>query len=221
MESQGGEDYSSYSFTTSALDWGEWLASRPVRALAPGTGPPVPIVQEVGWAPEPVSTQRLEENLLPLPEIEPWSPRHPVRSQTLFVCDMLSYILMRLIYHVLCQIYCISLLNAYQIPLFAHVLSQNNLSNLYSSVVIQSLKGPPASNTGDFFNLFRHAVILLLTWDQPITKTSTYTGQHNTERRGQTSMPWARFEHTGSASKRPGPTPQTAQPLGPTEINWK
>jgi hypothetical protein len=35
--------YSSYSFSTSALDGGEWSASRPVRALHPGKGPPVPI----------------------------------------------------------------------------------------------------------------------------------------------------------------------------------
>jgi hypothetical protein len=32
---------------------GEWSASRPCRALPPGKGPPVPIVQEAGWAPEP------------------------------------------------------------------------------------------------------------------------------------------------------------------------
>jgi hypothetical protein len=30
-------------------------------ALCTGEGPPVPIVQEAGWAPEPVWTQRLEE----------------------------------------------------------------------------------------------------------------------------------------------------------------
>jgi hypothetical protein len=53
--------YSSYSFTTTALDGGEWSASRPGRALPLGKGPPVPIVQEAGWAPEPVWTQRLEE----------------------------------------------------------------------------------------------------------------------------------------------------------------
>jgi hypothetical protein len=35
--------------------------SRPGRALPPGKGPPVPIGQEAGWAPEPVWTQRLEE----------------------------------------------------------------------------------------------------------------------------------------------------------------
>jgi hypothetical protein len=52
---------SSYSFSTSVLDGGEWSASRPGHALAPGKGPPVPNVQEAGWAPEPVWTQRLEE----------------------------------------------------------------------------------------------------------------------------------------------------------------
>jgi hypothetical protein len=52
---------SSCSFWTSALDGGEWSASSPGRALPPEEGPPVPIVQEVRWAPEPVWTQRLEE----------------------------------------------------------------------------------------------------------------------------------------------------------------
>jgi hypothetical protein len=36
----GEKRYSSYSFTTSALDGIEWPASRPGRALAPGKGPP-------------------------------------------------------------------------------------------------------------------------------------------------------------------------------------
>jgi hypothetical protein len=53
--------YSSYSFSTAALDEGEWSTSRPGRALAPVKGPTVPIVQETGWAPEPVWTQKLEE----------------------------------------------------------------------------------------------------------------------------------------------------------------
>jgi hypothetical protein len=53
--------YSSYSFLTSALDGGKRSASRPGRALPPGKGPPLPIVQEAGWATEPVWTQRLEE----------------------------------------------------------------------------------------------------------------------------------------------------------------
>jgi hypothetical protein len=49
--------YSSYSFLTSALEGGEWSASRPGRALPRGKEPPVPTVQEAGWAPEPVWTQ--------------------------------------------------------------------------------------------------------------------------------------------------------------------
>jgi hypothetical protein len=57
----GERRYSSYSFSISALDGGEWSASPPGRALPPGKGPPVPIVQEAGWAPEPVWTQILEE----------------------------------------------------------------------------------------------------------------------------------------------------------------
>jgi hypothetical protein len=57
----GGKRYSSYSFSTSALEGGEWSASRPSRALAPVKGPPVHIIQEAGWAPEPDWTQRLQK----------------------------------------------------------------------------------------------------------------------------------------------------------------
>jgi hypothetical protein len=60
-EAQGERKYSSYSFSNSALDGGEWSASRPGRSLPRGKDPPVPIVQEAGWAPEPVWTQTLEE----------------------------------------------------------------------------------------------------------------------------------------------------------------
>jgi hypothetical protein len=75
---------SSYSFSTSALDQGEWSVSRPGRALSPGKVPPLPIVQEAGWAPEPVWTQRLEEKiLLSLPGTETLLPGRPVCSQTL------------------------------------------------------------------------------------------------------------------------------------------
>jgi hypothetical protein len=42
------------SFWTSALDGGEWPASRLCR-LTPGIRRPVPIVWEAEWAPEPVS----------------------------------------------------------------------------------------------------------------------------------------------------------------------
>jgi hypothetical protein len=63
MEAQG-EMYSSYSFSTSVLLGGKWLASSSGRDLPPGKGPPVPIVQEAGWAPEPVWEHRLEEKSL-------------------------------------------------------------------------------------------------------------------------------------------------------------
>jgi hypothetical protein len=53
----GERRYSSYSFSTSELDGIEWSASRQGRALPSGKGPPVPIGQEAGWAPEPVWTQ--------------------------------------------------------------------------------------------------------------------------------------------------------------------
>jgi hypothetical protein len=56
--------HSSCSFSTSALDGGEWSASRPGRALVPEKGTSVSIVQEAGWAPEPVWTHGLQENLL-------------------------------------------------------------------------------------------------------------------------------------------------------------
>jgi hypothetical protein len=75
-----GRSYSSYSFTTSTLDGGEWSASLTDRALPPLKGHPVPTVQEAGWAPEPVWIKRL----LPLPVIEPLSPCRPAGSQTLY-----------------------------------------------------------------------------------------------------------------------------------------
>jgi hypothetical protein len=61
MKKQGERRYSSYSFTTSALDEGEWPASCPGQALAPGKGTPVPIGQKAGWAREPAWTQSLKE----------------------------------------------------------------------------------------------------------------------------------------------------------------
>jgi hypothetical protein len=36
----------------------------PAALLSAGKGPPVPIVQEAGWAPEPVWTQRIEKKIL-------------------------------------------------------------------------------------------------------------------------------------------------------------
>jgi hypothetical protein len=57
---RGERRFSSYIFSTSALDGGEWSVSHAGRALSTGKGPPVPIIQEAGWVPEPIWTQRLE-----------------------------------------------------------------------------------------------------------------------------------------------------------------
>jgi hypothetical protein len=61
MEVQGQKRCNFYSFTTSAVYGGELSASSPGRALAAYKRPSVPIVQEVGWAPLSVWTQRLEK----------------------------------------------------------------------------------------------------------------------------------------------------------------
>jgi hypothetical protein len=58
---QGEEEVQLLIILDVVTRWGEWSASRPVRDLPPGKGPPAPIVQETGWATEPVWTQRLEE----------------------------------------------------------------------------------------------------------------------------------------------------------------
>jgi hypothetical protein len=50
-----------YLFLTLALEGGERSATCTGRALPVRKEPPVPMVQETGWAPEPISMQRLEE----------------------------------------------------------------------------------------------------------------------------------------------------------------
>jgi hypothetical protein len=85
MKALGGRGYSSYSFFTSALDGGEWSASRSGRALAPGKGPPVPILyRRLGGPHTSLDTETRGKILSLLPEIEPRSPGRPARSQTLY-----------------------------------------------------------------------------------------------------------------------------------------
>jgi hypothetical protein len=74
--------YGSHSFLTSALEGGEWSALRPGRALPPDKEPPVPTVQEAGWAPEPVWTQGLQAKFFN--PVQDRNPSLSVRSQTLF-----------------------------------------------------------------------------------------------------------------------------------------
>jgi hypothetical protein len=47
MEAKGERMYSAYSFTTSALDRGEWLASRPGRVLPRGKDPRYPLYRRL------------------------------------------------------------------------------------------------------------------------------------------------------------------------------
>jgi hypothetical protein len=62
---------------------GKWSASRPGRVLVQEKRSSIPIVQEAGWAPEPVWTQRLEKKSFHLCRRSHPSPGRPIRSQTL------------------------------------------------------------------------------------------------------------------------------------------
>jgi hypothetical protein len=86
-------------------------------------------------------------------------------------------------------------------------------NNYYTFSPLERLHG---ASHGRFLIIFtsRYLVGLLWTSDKPVTKASTYTGEHNTERRGKTSMSQAGFKPTISASKRSRLSPQTARPLG-------
>jgi hypothetical protein len=66
-----------YSFLTSAIGVGEWLAPGRGRALALGKGLPVPI----GWASELGWTRSARGKIVCLPES---NPGRPVLSQTLY-----------------------------------------------------------------------------------------------------------------------------------------
>jgi hypothetical protein len=81
----GERRYSSYPFTTTALDWGEWSASRIGRAFIPGERTPG-THWTGGWVgPRAgLDTEDRGKILSPLPGIEPRSPGRPARSQTLY-----------------------------------------------------------------------------------------------------------------------------------------
>jgi hypothetical protein len=81
----GERRYSSYSFSTPALDGGEWSTSRPGRALAPEERTPGThctggwVVPRAG-----LDTEARRKILTPLPGIELQLPGSPARSQTLY-----------------------------------------------------------------------------------------------------------------------------------------
>jgi hypothetical protein len=84
MEAKGERRYRSYSFTTWALDEGEWSASSPGRALAPGKDARYPFDRRLGGPQSWSNTEAREKIILPLPGIEPLSPGRPVCRQTLY-----------------------------------------------------------------------------------------------------------------------------------------
>jgi hypothetical protein len=57
---QKREEYTFYSFLTSALDGDLWSVPRPGCVLSPGKGPPVPVGHKAGWVSELVWTQTPE-----------------------------------------------------------------------------------------------------------------------------------------------------------------
>jgi hypothetical protein len=63
--------------------WGEWSASRPGRALAPGKGPRYPLYRRLGGPQSRSGHRSYWKNPLSVPRIEPRSPGGPARSQTL------------------------------------------------------------------------------------------------------------------------------------------
>jgi hypothetical protein len=70
-----------YSFLTSALEGGEWSASRPGRALPPGKGPPVPFDRR--WV-DPRADLDAEARRKILCPCRGSNPDRPTSSQTLY-----------------------------------------------------------------------------------------------------------------------------------------
>jgi hypothetical protein len=91
---------SSYSFLTSAIDGGEWSASRPGRVFPRGKDFWYTLYSRLGGPQSRCGQREWRKNPLPLPGIEPRSPGHPVRSQTLYWLSYAGSIL-RGTYHIL------------------------------------------------------------------------------------------------------------------------
>jgi hypothetical protein len=61
MVALGGEEVQLLLIFDLGTRWGWVVSITPRPSFSPVKGPPVAIVQEAGWVPEPVWTQRLEE----------------------------------------------------------------------------------------------------------------------------------------------------------------
>jgi hypothetical protein len=67
---KGNRGIAQFNFLTSAVDRGEWLTSRPGR-FKPGRDSRYPLKRRLGWPQRRSGHFRREEDLLPVPEIEP------------------------------------------------------------------------------------------------------------------------------------------------------
>jgi hypothetical protein len=83
MKALGGEEIYLLLILNLGTRWGEWLASRPGRTLAPGKVPRYPLCRRLGMPQSRSGHKRLEENPFTSAGIEPRSPGRPARSQTL------------------------------------------------------------------------------------------------------------------------------------------
>jgi hypothetical protein len=84
----GERRYSSYSFTTSALDGGEWSASRLAALYPRGKDSRYPLYRRLDGPRAGLNTEVRGKNPLPPPGIEPRSPGRPARSQTLYCLSL-------------------------------------------------------------------------------------------------------------------------------------
>jgi hypothetical protein len=64
MEALGGEEVYLFLIQDLGTRWGRVVSITPRQRFNLGKGPPVPTIQEAGWASEPVWTQKLEEKSL-------------------------------------------------------------------------------------------------------------------------------------------------------------
>jgi hypothetical protein len=82
--------YNSTILIPSALDGGDWSASRPGR-FTRGEIAPVPTGQEAGWAPEPVWTLSRRENLASAGN-RTWVFQHVVLTTEDVVCTEIVWL---------------------------------------------------------------------------------------------------------------------------------
>jgi hypothetical protein len=88
MGTYGGVKIYLHVFLTSALDGGEWSASRPGRFTPGGKSLRYPLERRLDGPQSWSERYGDERNLLTLPGIKPWSLAHPARSLVTTLADI-------------------------------------------------------------------------------------------------------------------------------------